>query len=334
MEPFWNAQIPLIEWLQQAAWLASLMRAVSLLGEETFFLILVPLLYWCVDARLGVRVGLILLLSTSLNSALKLAGAMPRPYWYSSRLAALASESTFGLPSAHAQNAVAVWGALAAWSGRRWGWVIALLLAALIGVSRVYLGVHFASDVLAGWALGALVLWAFLAWLEPIGGWARGQSVGVQIVLALASALLLLLPSVLLYTALDSWQLPVEWSRNAALAAPEQVLEPLALDTPISSAGTWFGFEVGAAWLAGAGGFRAGGRVWKRVARYLVGMIVVVAIWAGLRAIFPGDGSLLAHALRFLRYALVGGWIAAGAPALFRLVGLLENDRALKVARA
>jgi membrane-associated phospholipid phosphatase len=331
---FWDAQITLIEALQRIEWLAPLMRAFTLLGEETFFLLLVPLLYWCIDARLGVRVGLILLLSTSLNSALKLAGAMPRPYWYSSRVAALASEPSFGLPSAHAQNAVAVWGAIAAWRGRPWAWGVALLLALLIGASRVYLGVHFVADVLAGWALGALVLWAFLAWFDSVGRWVGRRATGRQIALALAASLLMLAPSGLFALALGAWQIPAAWARNAQLAAPGGALEPLGLDTPVASAGTWFGFGVGAAWLAAAGRFSAAGLLWKRAARYLVGMAVVVAIWAGLRALFPDDGSLLAYALRFLRYALVGAWIAAGAPAVFQRLGLSDiADAPLTAAR-
>ncbi len=45
---------------------------------------------------------------------------------------------------------------------------------------------------------------------------------------------------------------------------------------------------------------------------------------AGLRALLPDDASLLAQGLRFARYALIGLWIAAGAPALFRKIGLAD----------
>jgi membrane-associated phospholipid phosphatase len=323
MEALWDAQIPLIQALQRMSWLDLPMRAVTLLGEETFFLLLVPLLYWCVSARLGVRVGLILLLSTSLNSALKLLGAMPRPYWYTPEVAALTAEPSFGLPSAHAQNAAAVWGALAATPSRRWAWASALVLALLIGISRIYLGVHFPTDVLAGWILGALVLWAFLALFGPAGAWVGRGTLGAQIALALLSALLLLAPSVLL--ALSGWQMPASWAANGARAFLVDPPQPLALDTPVASAGTWFGFGVGAALLARAGRISAAGELWRRAARYLLGMVVVIVLWAGLRAVFPDDGSALAYALRFVRYALVGAWIAAGAPVLFQKLGLAHQ---------
>lgn len=63
-------------------------------------------------------------------------------------------------PSGHTANAVVTWGVLAylAVRWRRTGAVLAGLTAASIGLTTVYLGTHWISDVLAGWAAGALVL--------------------------------------------------------------------------------------------------------------------------------------------------------------------------------
>lgn len=63
--------------------------------------------------------------------------------------------SKYGFPSSHASN-VAVVATLFSLNFRKWApiWVI---LAFLIGVSRIYVGVHFPGDVLAGWGLGILV---------------------------------------------------------------------------------------------------------------------------------------------------------------------------------
>lgn len=77
-------------------------------------------------------------------------------------------ESSYSFPSGHAMIAVAFYGFLiyTIAQQRRWlrvervylYWFLVPLIA-LIGVSRVYLGVHYPSDVLAGYALGALWLW-------------------------------------------------------------------------------------------------------------------------------------------------------------------------------
>ncbi len=72
-------------------------------------------------------------------------------------------------PSGHAANAVLTWGVLAM-VARRWrrtgAWLTAGL-AVLVGLATVYLGTHWVSDVVAGWAAGALVLLAVPA-LDPV----------------------------------------------------------------------------------------------------------------------------------------------------------------------
>jgi undecaprenyl-diphosphatase len=72
----------------------------------------------------------------------------------------------YGLPSNHAANAMAMAVAISVTSERRRVmWPLTLALTFLVGLSRVYLGVHYPGDVLAGFAVGALVaLPAVFAW--------------------------------------------------------------------------------------------------------------------------------------------------------------------------
>jgi undecaprenyl-diphosphatase len=72
-------------------------------------------------------------------------------------------------PSGHAANAVVTWGVLAvvALRWRREAAVLAAALAAVVGLTTIYLGTHWVSDVVAGWAAGGLVLLA-LPVLEPL----------------------------------------------------------------------------------------------------------------------------------------------------------------------
>lgn len=68
--------------------------------------------------------------------------------------------SKYGFPSSHASNAAAV-ATLFILQYRRWWWVW-VLLAGAIGVSRVYVGVHYPFDVICGWILGAAIAWGLL----------------------------------------------------------------------------------------------------------------------------------------------------------------------------
>jgi undecaprenyl-diphosphatase len=113
--------------------------------------------------RRGLYFGLAVGGSALLNVAAKAVFARERPdLWLS-----IAPEHTFSFPSGHAMGSATLAAALVLLVSRtRWRWPAALLGAAFVawvGASRVYLGVHFPSDILAGWA--AAVAWACLAYL-------------------------------------------------------------------------------------------------------------------------------------------------------------------------
>ena len=157
-------------------------KILSFFGSEEFYLLIMPALLWCVNARIGLRVGVMFLLSANLNGALKLFFHAPRPAWMDAKIVAQAVETSFGFPSGHAQNAVAVWGLLAAKTKSRLAWGVALILCVLIGLSRLVLQVHFPGDVLGGWLIGALLLVAFLKLEKPVGDWLKKQDSISQLV--------------------------------------------------------------------------------------------------------------------------------------------------------
>lgn len=323
MEAIWEWGVALILTIQSAsAGFAPIWRGLSILGDETFFLILLPLLFWCISPRLGIRVGLVLMLGTAINHAIKLAVAGPRPFWSSSQVRALTAESSFGLPSAHAQNTVGLWGVIAAAIGRWWAWVTVVILALLVGLSRMALGVHFPTDVLAGWILGALILGAFLAWSELVWRRVSGLGLAQKIGLTFLASLLLLTIQALARAMQPDWQISSEWAQNAAHALPNDPIAPRSLETAFTVSGTWFGFTAGALILWARGGFDSRGTLWQHGVRLLLGIIVVLAIWAGLRVVFPSDESLLAGLLRYLRYTILGFWVTLGAPLLFQKLRL------------
>jgi hypothetical protein len=68
--------------------------------------------------------------------------------------------------------------------------------------------------------------------------------------------------------------------------------------------------------------FSAHGPWWKRLVRFVCGLIILLALYLGLKAVFPGEGSPLQLLFRFLRYGLCGIWVTLGAPWLFRLTRL------------
>ncbi len=304
-------------------WQVPLMKFFTFLGTEEFYMLVLPVLYWCLSAPLGARVAVILMLSGGINDALKLAFHAPRPYWYSPQVKSFAIETSFGAPSGHAQNAVAVWGIVAAYLKQRWVWLVAILLMFLIGFSRLSLGVHFPHDVILGWLTGSLLLWLMVRGWEATARRVARLSPGRRVLLAFLASLTLMTPSAILFTWLkDNWQPPAEWAAGASRA--------LSTESMLTTGGALFGLLAGMVWLERAGGFQTRGSWWQLAARYLAGAAGVLVIRYGLKALFPADETLVAYLLRYLRYALIGLWITGGAPLLFVRFGLAERARSLR----
>lgn len=298
-------------------WLNAPMQFFSQLGTEDFFFLVLPLIYWSIDSALGLRIGLILATSSIFNYAGKLLFAGPRPYWVSSHVQALWPETTFGAPSGHAQHAMSVWGMIAIYRKNIWVRILCFLLIFLIGISRIYLGAHFPHDVLFGWLFGAIILWAFVRFWEPVSTWLGTKTFRQHVIISLIASMALIVLGVTVTGLRSNFQVPSLWIDNALLAGTE-LPAPIDANNIFTSAGTFFGLALGLAWIHVQGGYQAEGPVWKRVLRYIIGLIGVLILWMGLGAIFPRGDSILVYSLRFIRYAFVGWWVTGGAPWIFQ----------------
>ncbi len=309
-------------------WMTSPMKFISFFGTAEFYLLIMPALYWCVDATLGLRIGIILLVSNGLNYILKVAFHTARPFWISRQVNSLSFESSFGMPSGHAQNSAAVFGLLAASLKRRWVWVVSLMLIFLIGFSRVYLAVHFPQDVIVGWIVGFILVWSFLRLERPVTDWLAKQNLGTGILAAFILSLVILIVGIIVRVISSEWQLPLAWMENARLAFPlEELIDPLNMSPLLLSCGALFGLSAGGLWISSRGGFDAKGSWWKRVLRFLIGVLGVGILWMGLGAIIPDQDNYLGYLLYYTQYAVIGLWIAALAPMLFLRLSLAEAKK-------
>ena len=133
-----------IIWLQSFGdGLTPVMKGFSYLGIEEFF-ILFLVCVWAVNYRLSIKLGIMLMLSSSTNVFFKTLFAQPRPYWTDTRVVnTWGAESSFGLPSGHSQTPLSLYGLLAAKLKKRWFTILVVIIVFLIGFSRVMMGVHF-----------------------------------------------------------------------------------------------------------------------------------------------------------------------------------------------
>ena len=303
-------------------WLIGPMNVFTFTGNTEFFLLIMPAVYWCWDSRLGLRVAVILLLSLAVNLALKVIWHDPRPYWLDTRVRLLTlPEVTFGIPSAHSQNSMMVWGMLAAHLQKSLAWVAAALIILITGLSRMYLGVHFPTDVVAGWILGIIMLILFLKFEEPVASRLKNLAEIAQIGLILAVSLFYIgLGAIVTNYVGLSFMVPPEWGQNHLVQAPDISIAPFSLENIIIVAGVFFGMVGGAILFNARFTFDAGGPWLKRLERFGLGVIGVLVLWQGLGALFDllaADESLPGYLLRYIRFTLIGGWITALAPWVF-----------------
>ncbi len=303
--------------------LQSIMRIITMLGDQIFYIMFMPTIYWCVNAWAGLRIGVMLLSSASLNGFFKVLLKGPRPYWISDKIVPGVHETSFGIPSGHAMNSTAVWGQSALETKNRKAIWSAIILVLLISISRLILGMHFLSDILLGLLLGVMLLFIFARVEKPLGAWLNKQSLKNQLLLAFFSSLFLIGLNWMIIALSSGWQMPADWAARAGDA------DPLSLEGALTTGGLWFGMLGGFAWLrARRGVIQSNFGTWQRIARYLVGIAGVVALYAGLGSLFPDDPGLLSAVLRYFRYFLIGVWISCLSPLLFEKlkIGRIEPD--------
>lgn len=269
--------------------LNGLFKGITFIGNEEFYLLLFPFLFWCLDTRLGSKLVYLLLIASFTNYCLKHLFAEPRPFLLQPGINLIDADG-YGFPSGHAQIAMVIWGTLAFEIRKKWGWFAAPALILLIGISRIYLGVHFPTDVLMGWIVGAVIL-VIAVWIAPIISGRIGRvSLPLALVLINGGTIAVLL-----------------------LVRSKDLISPLA---------AFWGFGLGHLLQSRFFSLSMTGSLGKRIARYPIGLIGMLAIYLGLKALFPAEGERAYLVFRFVRYALLGLWAGLAAPLVFRLLRL------------
>ena len=325
MEILLNSGIDIILAFQSwGEWLLTPMKTFSFLGTEDFYILVLPVIYWSLDAALGLRIGVIMLLSSGVNTIFKFAFHLPRPYWVNTDVQVFAAESSFGVPSGHAQNAISIWGMVGTYFRKGWVWAVSIFFILGISLSRLYLAVHFPLDTVVGLLVGFLLLWGVNRAWEPIGTWAKKQTLSKQILSALAGSLALLVVGGFVAWILRDWTMPIAWVQNAARAGGEAP-DPLSMSGLVTSSATLFGLFAGLAWIEQSGGYSVSGSSTQRFLRYLLGLVGLAILYLGLKIIFPSGENFTAYVFRYLRYALVGFWVSGGAPFIFLKFKLADS---------
>ena len=169
---YFEWEVALIQWLQ--SWMGTVGVAVAsaftMLGEDLICVAIIGFLYWCWDKELGKTVGINLLFAVTLCGMIKNIVLRRRPYFDNEGIQCLKkvdskadlydiSAQGYSFPSIHATKAVTLYTSIGLYTKKKiWFVILGVVLPLLIGISRFCLGVHYPTDVIVGWLIGALII--------------------------------------------------------------------------------------------------------------------------------------------------------------------------------
>ena len=269
------------------------MLTITHLGEETAFLVIALIVFWCVDKYQGHYLMGVGLSGTLISQFMKILCQIPRPWVRDPNFHALedaiGEAGGYSFPSGHTQSAVGTFGALAYTRKETWLRIVCLVLAVLVGFSRMYVGVHTPADVLVGAAISVALIFAQKPFM--LGKGQKYIPVVYAVMLALSVAYTL-------YVELYPFPADVDADNYAS-----------ALKNAYTLLGTVSGlllvyfvdekklqFQTKAVW-------------WAQILKVILGLGAVLLVKEGLRAPLEAlfAGHLAARSVRYFLIVLVAG---------------------------
>ena len=272
----------------------ALMSFITLFGEETLFMVVAHVFFWCIDKKRGYY-----LLFTGFTGligvqVLKMSFRIPRPEVLDPNFTIVESAreaaTGYSFPSGHTQCAADLWGGMARTSKKRAMQIGGVVMAILVAFSRMYLGVHTPLDVLVSLGIAAVVILAlyyvvYLGYDKP-----KRMYIACAVLLALALANLLF---VMLYPFPADTD-PVHLADGQKVGWQMFFLAlGLCILYPIER--KWLQFETSAVW-------------WAQIIKLGIGVGLILAVRvllkAPLNALF---GVNLGSGIRYFLIVIVAG---------------------------
>ncbi|MGL1889988.1 MAG: phosphatase PAP2 family protein [Spirochaetaceae bacterium] len=303
-----------------------LMSFFTSLGDGEFYLIVIAAIYWSWNKKHAIKLGIAVFFGSLMNTILKISIRSPRPYWVDSNVVAGSVEHSFGMPSGHAQGSMSFWGMWGILNKKSWFWLISIIFIFFTGLSRSFLGVHFPSQIVVGWVLGFFILLLINRLESPFMNWFKTKRISFQFVIVFITSIFGLCLILIIRLSQADWQVPEEWISRAVIAHEDHsLITPLSLLSPIRDSAILFGFLSGFLILDKYFKFNAGGNVWKRVFRFLVGIALTLTLWYGLgNVVKMFDNLVLSYVLQYSRSFMLGFFITFIWPWLCLKIKLTE----------
>lgn len=316
-------EVELIRWLQsfRSDFWDFFFQFWTFFGEELVVIGILGFLYWCYDKKIGETIGLTVFISLVLNSVIKVIFQRARPYvdpTHGIDGIRLDTAGGYSFPSGHTQGAGVVFGSMAIWLKKRWLTIVSIVIIVMVAISRMYLGVHYLTDVVVGGILGVGIAFLFHKLFDNEDNRKKIYRI------SLVSSVALFVISFVVYLFI---------SKAEGLTTLPQAFYN-SMEGVAKMVGAIVGFVTGVQFEAKHVRFENHRIVWKNGLRFLLGVGVVMGIRLGLKAIFGlmidsealPEGALFSAAIAVifdgLRYGAMVFMGIGVFPYLFRKVKL------------
>lgn len=290
----------------------SFFSIITHLGEETVFILVGLIFFWCIDKKKGYYILSVGFAGTVINQFLKLLFRIPRPWVRDESFtiveSARAEATGYSFPSGHTQSALGVFGSIARIDRRVWVRIICIAVCVLVPLSRMWLGVHTPADV----GVSTLVALALVFALYPIVNKAMETKTGMRILFA---SMLVLSAAFLAFVLL--FKFPAD-------ADTENITHGISNAYKIAGCvlGLWLAYELDERFIH----FETTAVWWVQIIKLAAGLIPLLAIKSGLKAPLLAlcGGNDIANGLR---YFLITSFAGCVWPLTFKFFKSLSTKK-------
>lgn len=253
-------------------------------------------IYWCINKKIGQKILFSLVSNITLNTGIKEFVRAPRPIGIKGLDSMRVSTATgYSFPSGHTQSATTFWVSLMIIFQKIWIYLLGIIMILGVGISRLYLAVHWPIDVLFGWIFGTIFTILFCKIFDYVD---KNKSYYILLIVLVVFILVSFIINSNEYIKI----LGLMTGFILGYIVEDKYIQ---FETRIKKNKYNFSSK------------KDNKLIFKNIYRFIIGIVTLALIYVGLKYIMP-QGLIY----DYIRYTITVFYGIAGAPAVFKLLKL------------
>lgn len=292
-------QLSILEFFQtlRSPILSTIFLIFTISTELPILVLFTATIYWCINKKYGQRMLFALIANITVNTGIKEFFRAPRPIGVKGLDSMRISTATgYSFPSGHTQSATTFWVSMIMIFKEKWIYILGSIMILGVGVSRLYLAVHWPIDVLFGWIFGIIFTILFLNLFNIVD---KNKNYSLLIVMLIIFIVIAFL--------LNS----VEYTKILGL------LTGFILGYIVEDKYIQFETNISKTKIRFSNKRNNRNRMIINLYRLIVGIFTLALVYIGLKYIMPSG-----YIYDYIRYSIAVFYGIAGVPAIFKLLKL------------